>query len=65
MSKQILNYSYPPLLYQRGDDEDEDEDDLQQLPNDEEDEGMPDFGEDFDENEDKDIAELIKGSKGG
>jgi hypothetical protein len=24
-SKQILNYSYPPLLYQRGDDEDEDE----------------------------------------
>lgn len=25
-SKQILNYSYPPLLYQRGDDSDEDED---------------------------------------
>lgn len=26
-SKQILNYTYPPLLYQRGDeDEDEDED---------------------------------------
>lgn len=24
-SKQILNYSYPPLLYQRGDDEDEEE----------------------------------------
>ena len=26
-SKQIMNYSYPPLLYQRGDDSDEDEDD--------------------------------------
>lgn len=25
-SKQILNYSYPPLLYQRGDDSDEDDD---------------------------------------
>ena len=24
-SKQILNYSYPPLLYQRGDDSEEDE----------------------------------------
>lgn len=24
-SKHILNYSYPPLLYQRGDDEEEDE----------------------------------------
>ena len=24
-SKQILNYSYPPLLYQRGDDEEEEE----------------------------------------
>jgi hypothetical protein len=26
-AKQILNYSYPPLLYQRGDGEEEDEDD--------------------------------------
>jgi hypothetical protein len=26
-AKQILNYSYPPLLYQRGDGEDEDDDD--------------------------------------
>lgn len=26
-SKQILNYSYPPLLYQRGDDTDEEGDD--------------------------------------
>ncbi len=25
-SKQILNYSYPPLLYQRGDYDEEDED---------------------------------------
>lgn len=24
-SKHILNYSYPPLLYQRGDDEEEEE----------------------------------------
>lgn len=24
-SKHILNYSYPPLLYQRGDDDEEDE----------------------------------------
>ena len=24
-SKQIMNYSYPPLLYQRGDDSEEDE----------------------------------------
>jgi hypothetical protein len=32
------------------------------LPNDDDEN---DFGEDFDMNEDKDIAELIKGSKGG
>lgn len=25
-SKQILNYTYPPLLYQRGDEDDDDED---------------------------------------
>lgn len=25
-SKQILNYSYPPLLYQRGDDDEDDDD---------------------------------------
>ena len=25
-SKQILNYSYPPLLYQRGEDSEDDED---------------------------------------
>ena len=28
-SKHILNYSYPPLLYQRGDDEDEDDEESQ------------------------------------
>lgn len=28
-SKNILNYSYPPLLYQRGDDEDEDDEESQ------------------------------------
>ena len=27
MSKQILNYSYPPLLYQRGEDDSEEDDD--------------------------------------
>ena len=52
-SKQILNYSYPPLLYQRGDDEDEEEED------DDEGEGkggqLPDFGPVLDEDEDKDI----------
>lgn len=49
ISKQILNYSYPPLLYQRGDDEDEDEED----PDDAD--GLPDFGAELDEEEDKDI----------
>ena len=28
-SKHILNYAYPPLLYQRGDDEEEDEEESQ------------------------------------
>jgi len=28
-SKHILNYSYPPLLYQRGDDEEEDDEESQ------------------------------------
>lgn len=37
-SKQILNYSYPPLLYQRGDESEEED----------EDEGE-EFGEDEDE----------------
>lgn len=44
-SKQILNYSYPPLLYQRGEDDEEDE----------EEEG------DLDPDEDADIMELING----
>ena len=59
-SKQILNYSYPPLLYQRGDDEGDDEDD------DEEADGLPDIvpGYDDDEDEDRDIQELINGGGG-
>ncbi len=39
-AKQILNYSYPPLLYQRGDGEDED---------DEDDDGDGDDGDEDDE----------------
>ena len=53
-SKQILNYSYPPLLYQRGDDEDEEEDGR----------GGGLGGEDLGYgDDDKDIEELIKGDK--
>lgn len=37
-SKHILNYSYPPLLYQRGDDEEEDEESQDQGECDEDDE---------------------------
>lgn len=37
-SKHILNYSYPPLLYQRGDDEEEEEESLDQGECDEDDE---------------------------
>jgi len=48
-SKQILNYTYPPLLYQRGDDEDED-DDGEGAHND-----LPNFEADLDEDEDQDI----------
>jgi len=33
-SKQISNYSYPPLLYQRGDDSDEDEDGMDEFEDD-------------------------------
>lgn len=55
-SKQILNYSYPPLLYQRGDDE-EDEEEIEEHH-------LPALGPDFDEDEDEDqdIQELIKGT---
>jgi hypothetical protein len=45
-SKQILNYSYPPLLYQRGDEEEEEE----EL----EEHHLPALGPDFDEDEDED-----------
>jgi hypothetical protein len=58
-SKQILNYSYPPLLYQRGDDEEEDDDEGGGG------DGLPDFRDEIDDDEDQDIQELIKGSKAG
>ena len=45
-SKQILNYSYPPLLYQRGEEE-EDEEELEEHM-------LPALGPDFDEDEDQD-----------
>ena len=50
-SKQILNYSYPPLLYQRGDDE-EDEDDDEGLEGLNGDDGLPDFRDELDDDED-------------
>jgi hypothetical protein len=46
-AKQMLNYSYPPLLYQRGDGEDDEEEDGD---GDEEDDGME--GGDADDDED-------------
>jgi hypothetical protein len=42
-SKQILNYSYPPLLYQRGDESEDDQDD-----------GEDGMGEDDELNDDDD-----------
>lgn len=70
-AKQILNYTYPPLLYQRGDGDDDDGED----EGEEEDDdaavrdileggavggiGMPDFG--IEDDDDDDIQELIKG----
>lgn len=49
------------MLYQRGDDdEDEDDDEEDGVPK--HDDGLPDFGADFDEDEDRDIQELIKGN---
>jgi len=47
-AKQILNYSYPPLLYQRGDGDEEDED--------EEDEE--------DEDDDAAVREILEGGEG-
>ena len=58
-AKQILNYSYPPLLYQRGDDDDDEEEEEEE--GDDDDHGLPDLGPDFDEDEDQDIQELING----
>jgi hypothetical protein len=48
-AKQILNYSYPPLLYQRGDGEEEDED--------EED-------EDMEEDDDAAVRDILEGGDG-
>jgi hypothetical protein len=41
-SKQILNYSYPPLLYQRGEEDDDESVDQGECDEDEEDEVMED-----------------------
>jgi hypothetical protein len=46
-SKQILNYSYPPLLYQRGDDSQEDDQDGDEEEMD---------GESSEEEEDEDLS---------
>ena len=54
-SKQILNYSYPPLLYQRGDDEEDEEDDDEDGHHGGHNEGLPDFGDQFDDDDDNDI----------
>lgn len=48
ISKQILNYSYPPLLYQRGDDSEED--DSEESPSEEEDDSHNQFALDDDFN---------------
>lgn len=53
-SKQILNYSYPPLLYQRGDDDDEEEED----GNEDDEKKLPDY----EDSNDQDINDLINGS---
>ena len=46
-SKQILNYSYPPLLYQRGDEEDSESVDEGECDEDEEDEETPNYERDW------------------
>ena len=55
-SKQILNYTYPPLLYQRGDeDDDEDEDDEDEDDNDnhhQQNKMLPDLMDDSDNDDD-------------
>lgn len=42
-AKQILNYSYPPLLYQRGDGEEEDDEDDEEGEEDEDEEAVRDI----------------------
>ncbi len=54
-SKQILNYSYPPLLYQRGDEDDDEDDDGRPV--------LEDIVDDMNYDDDKDIEELIRGDK--
>lgn len=71
-SKQILNYSYPPLLYQRGDGEDDEDDDNDGEEDEEDDDAavrdileggapdgqLPDFVDEFDDDD-------IEGGMGG
>lgn len=76
-AKQILNYSYPPLLYQRGDGDEEDEEDENDMEDDDDDavrdilEGgamengvhqLPDFADDEDDMMDN--ADLAMGGMG-
>ena len=46
------------MLYQRGDEEDDDDADEKH------EDGLPDFAADLDDDEDKDIQELIRGGGG-
>lgn len=65
-AKQILNYSYPPLLYQRGDGDDEDEEDEDDEEEEDDDAAVREILEggegqlpDFDYEEDREIQELL------
>ena len=63
-AKQILNYSYPPLLYQRGDGDDEDEEDEDEEEDDDAAvreilEGGEGQLPEFDYEEDREIQELL------
>lgn len=56
-SKQILNYTYPPLLYQRGEDDEED--------NEEDEEGAGNDHLMEDEDNAQEIQKIIAGAGGG
>lgn len=64
-SKQLLNYSYPPLLYQRGDDASDDDEESQEHEGDECDEDsanshmLGESGEQLPQLNDSDDAELM------